>query len=332
MTSVVRVYPYFDAYYYSYYIQGLYSVFGRRLVFSKRGFPELHGSGLAVIIGEGSHSKNVYICAADASDVDKVALEWCDVYAKANVDPEVVPHRFRQKILPIGPSFGIRIWGLSKAGLNYALSLLAGRGNRYLTREHLANFWRQWKYRRPLSAYSPAPSFDDYVFFVSTLWKSAVKTNQCRAFFIDACRAQPRLTFEGGFPPRARDRLTLEGYMITRRYRPEDYLERTKRSAFVFNTPAVMGCHGWKLGEFLALGKAIISTPLSHPMPAPLIHGENVHFVGESYEEIESAVSLLCQEKTYRYRLERGARRYYLMYLHPTRVIHRILYKCYLDL
>ena len=37
----------------------------------------------------------------------------------------------------------------------------------------------------------------------------------------------------------------------------------------VFNTPAFWDCHGWKLGEYMALGKCIISTPLSNELPTP---------------------------------------------------------------
>ena len=47
--------------------------------------------------------------------------------------------------------------------------------------------------------------------------------------------------------------------------------ERTARSAVVFNCPAVHGCLGWKLGEYLTLRKAIISTDLGRRLPAPLV-------------------------------------------------------------
>ena len=77
--------------------------------------------------------------------------------------------------------------------------------------------------------------------------------------------------------------------------------------------------------DFLALGKAIISTPLTRQMPAPLVHGEHVHFVDGSPEQIEEAIQRICNDAPYRRRLEQAARDYYVKYLQPTSVIRRIL-------
>ena len=58
-----------------------------------------------------------------------------------------------------------------------------------------------------------------------------------------------------------------------------EWMHKTKMSEVVFNTPAFWECHGWKLGEYLALGKAIISTPLSNDLPYPLEHGKNIYMI-----------------------------------------------------
>lgn len=117
----------------------------------------------------------------------------------------------------------------------------------------------------------------------------------------------------------------FEQYTTERRYSLKEYLSKLKRSAVAFNTPAVHSCHGWKLGEFLALGKAIVSTPLTRALPAPLLHGEHIHFVDGSPDSIREAVCLICRDISYRQRLERSARAYYLQYLQPQHVIERIL-------
>jgi glycosyltransferase involved in cell wall biosynthesis len=101
-------------------------------------------------------------------------------------------------------------------------------------------------------------------------------------------------------------------------------MKNIRRSAFVFNTPAVWNCHGWKLGEYFALGKAIISTPLSNDMPVPLIHGENIHFVKTS-DDIQKAIEMISESKEYRLKLEEGAYKYWQKYLTPKSVIQRIV-------
>jgi glycosyltransferase involved in cell wall biosynthesis len=109
-----------------------------------------------------------------------------------------------------------------------------------------------------------------------------------------------------------------------RRYTLDEYLERIKRSAVVFNNPAAHHCLGWKLAEFLRLGKAIVTLPLSREMPAPVVHGEHVHVVDGSREAIQDAVTAITGDASYRRHLEEGARDYFLAHLTPVRVLDRL--------
>ncbi len=86
-------------------------------------------------------------------------------------------------------------------------------------------------------------------------------------------------------------------------------------------------CHGWKLGELLASGKAIISTPLSRHLPHPLEHAKRLRFVDGSFEEIKKAVKLLSENSNYRQQLERNAHDYFIEYLAPEKCIVRMLDK-----
>src|SRR6185295_6862238 len=155
-------------------------------------------------------------------------------------------------------------------------------------KEHFASWYRQWSYGLPLSAYQPGSSRSDYVFFSSSIWKEDGQTNQMRALFIEACRAIKGLTVEGGFTPRsAADIKGYEHLTVDRRYTHEEFIAKTKVSAVAFNNPAVERAFSWRLGESLALGKAIISTPLERLMPAPLVHGTHIHMVEPSLESMK---------------------------------------------
>ena len=97
-----------------------------------------------------------------------------------------------------------------------------------------------------------------------------------------------------------------------------EYIEKTKQSVFVFNTPAFWNCHGWKLGEYLAMGKAIVSTPLSNDLPYPLEHGVNIHFLkDDSEEEMQNAINQIIENQAYRKKLEAGAKKYWDTYGTP---------------
>ena len=115
------------------------------------------------------------------------------------------------------------------------------------------------------------------------------------------------------------------GTAAQHRYSMSDYLDRTGRSVVVFNTPAVHGCLGWKLGEFLALGKAIVTLPIDRELPEPLVDGVHVHVVDGSAESIVDAITRLRRDNTYRLALEREAAAYYQRWLHPAVVAGRLL-------
>ena len=335
----IRIYPGFRIHRYSFYIQGIQSSSrAKDIYYSSRGFPRF-GPYYLTFVFEGNPERKVFIHEGDSTRFHKEGLEWCDVYAKVNVDPDSIPGEYASKIMAIGPSFGVRVfWGapaLWHAVKTYGLCVLYK--DRYVINRLTKHFWDYWKqfwYRLPEDAYEPGVSSSDYIFFASSLWETASETNNYRALFIEACRSLDGIQFEGGFVLKKKERLThtfecFQNLIVDKRYPLSEYIQKTKASAVVFNTPAVHQCHGWKLGEFLALGKAIVSTPLSRQLPAPLVHGRDIHYVDESPESMKSAVQLICQNSEYREQLERGARKYYLAYLKPSRVIERILKAAY---
>ena len=93
-----------------------------------------------------------------------------------------------------------------------------------------------------------------------------------------------------------------------------------------FWAPGDQGAMTLKLGEFLALGKAIIAVPIrQEQLPSPLVHGEHVHFVDGSLEEMKKAVQLLTTDNDYRQKLERNARTYYEQWVSPEQAIQRYI-------
>lgn len=319
------LYPAFNALYYSFYLAGLKELCGRALCYRRRAFPAFGHHALAFETGD-DPPRRILISASDGPALQATALAWCDVYGKVNLDPSRVPAADAARCLAIGPSFPVRSWGPATALARAVANFLRCRGRVSSPREHFANFWRQYAYRLPLAAYQPAPAEPGYVFMAATLWKKEAATNLFRAHFVEACRSLPGLEVEGGFVPRRGVPVPgFEHVTSPRRYPAAEYLAKIRRSTVVFNTPAVASCHGWKLGEYLALGKAIVSTPLVRALPAPLVDGVHVHYVDGSVASIRAAVERLVADDGYRRRLEENARTYYLQYLRPARVIERVL-------
>jgi glycosyltransferase involved in cell wall biosynthesis len=159
------------------------------------------------------------------------------------------------------------------------------------------------------------------------LWKKESTTNTNRLAFIKACKLISGIQFEGGFAPRQKkDIKGFDEHTVTKWFPQNKYIKKTKQSAVVFNTPAVYNCHGWKLGEFLALGKAIITTPIINVLPENLTHHNNV-FVVNDPKELRSAIEYVLSNKEFKNLLEENAYAYYCKHLQPSRVIEKLVLK-----
>ncbi|MDP3358885.1 MAG: hypothetical protein Q8S41_05995 [Lutibacter sp.] len=321
----IYVYALCDVYYDSFYLYGIQKLFSS-YKFNINKFPKFRQGTFAVLIQDGDSAIKLIIDSRDTNEYDEEGLNWCDVYGKVNYNIKNIPKKHKEKIKPIGPSFGIKIWNfpitIFKAINNY-LKFRRSITNR---REFLANYWRQYK-RLPLESYQYAPSLNDYVFFTGSIWKKESLTNNARAAFIKACKANNKIVFEGGFAPRKDgDNLGFEDLVVTQRYDLQEYLNKIILSSIAFNTPAVLSCHGWKLGEFLALGKAIITTHHYNTLPAEL--KDNFHALNiDSNEDVASKINLVLSDENFKTKLEKNSKQYFDEYLSPKIVIQRLLFK-----
>ncbi|MDP2452521.1 MULTISPECIES: hypothetical protein [unclassified Kaistella] len=351
MTDQYQVYldPSSNIIYSSYYIKGLYEVFGKNNVtFSSHYFQELdkkneawsYDSYMALVIKNRETLCKIIIDFGDDSPIRENAYRWCDLYAKVNINPEKLPEQFKTKILSISPGFGIKMWTSIEALYHSFFNLLKLR---FSPQVSLKNYFRSYlsqikqlrieDFTRPTTAELPNR---DYVFFVSSLWphpNCITGTNRYRKMYIESCRKQA-IDFEGGFWVNDRNHPQFSEFKdltISKRYLLSDYIAKTKKSLFVFNTPAVHNCHGWKLGQFLAMGKAIISTPFQNALPEDLVHSKNIHFVSDR-NEMDVAVEKLLHDENYRKKLEEGAKDYCLKHVTPSAVILKICNKLNIDL
>jgi glycosyltransferase involved in cell wall biosynthesis len=327
--------------YTSFYIKGLYDVFGKKNVrFSEKYFKTLPEIDMlmAFVAIERDEIKKIIIDYRDQNDVINNAWLWADIYAKINVNKNTLPDNASDKLVCIPPSFAIKLWNPCELiGNLFANFVKAGIIKRRKDRNiHLQpvrwirNYLSLLK-RQKLEYYEEqinnhADSY--YVFFVSTFWSGCVETNTFRKHYILSCSKNPKINYEGGFfikgvlcpneiPPKLRFHKFVPNSV---------YMEKIKKSRFVFNTPAVCNCHGWKLGEFLCMGKAIISTPLDNELPEPLIHGEHIYLIND-IKEMDTAVNILLNDNELLSRLEKNAKDYYNKFATPAKVIERIMNK-----
>lgn len=332
--------------YSSFYLYGLIQLFGHKSVsYSLKPFKNLKDPrlNLQFVVIKNNVTRRIFIHTRDVYQLDIDGYNWCDVYGHVNANFKYYPHDKYPKIRSLVPSYGIRVFSLFEmlgiAVCNFFKSL-----NSIIYRDEwnakkddcvinpiiniklfFHRFYKGYESRLPYEVYANNErSEDNYVFFLSTLWfsdeyvENDKAVNRRRAHFIRACKMIQNITFEGGLYAKINSiRDEFVDVAVTERISISEWVKKTKKSTFVFNTPAFSNCHGWKLGEYLAMGKCIISTKLSNDLPAPLEHGKHIHYVEDNVQSIKDAIEYIQANPEYRRRLEMGASDYWNKYGNP---------------
>lgn len=322
--------------YSSYYIQGMYNLFGfNNIYFDCKYFSQVEGSLNLnfVTIDDYGVETNYSIDYNDNSLIETLSYKWCKTYAKLNFRKSNFFNDYDSKIIIIAPGYAIRIWSFYQIIVHSILNFFITK--KQPLKIYLKNYVKQFRLA-PLSFYEDCakiPSKINYIFSVNTLWNSDEwvqndnTVNKMRLNFYLAAKSFSAIQSELGFvySQNKNTNLIYAPFILEKPITKLEYILKTKDSVLVFNTPAWDQCHGWKLAEYLALGKAIISTPFYNELPFPLEHGKHIHFVSGSIEEIQQAIHKIIYDKDYREKLQLGARKYYLDYVQPNQVIKYII-------
>ncbi|GAB3513205.1 hypothetical protein GCM10027341_54930 [Spirosoma knui] len=320
--------------YSAFYLEGLYRLFEKRNVsFDSRYFLDAsNADNLNFVIKDVEKQLRFSVDYNDSPYINQELYSWCTHYGKVNFRASFLPAGIGEKIINMTPSFGIRIWSLSETILTAFRNYAQVKPKPVALKRFLSGYVKQLRHL-PVSRYQPTPPSTDYVFSINTLWFSnewidTDKTvNYMRLNFYKAVSALSSIRSEIGFvySQKKNENPVFQEYILEKWMPKNEYLRKTQQSVVVFNTPAWDLCHGWKLAEYLALGKAIISTPFHNELPVPLEHGKHIHVVDGSVEQIQDAVQRLLTDTTYRQNLEQQSRTYYDAYVQPAAVVRYLL-------
>lgn len=329
--------PISHPWYSSFYIKGLYDIFGKSNVkfdnFYFSSLPRVYLPCFNFVVVDGSSLRKFSIDFNDPRLIQEDFYRWSDVYGKINLYEKLTTKEEYPKVVSMAPGFGISLWNIIETGY-YALSnsyKVPPFGRRI--KDFIRYYGREYS-RVSYDEYVPNGEVDEnYVFSLNTIWEQKTDcphddlVTKRRSIFIKTIKSMPDIEFEGGLVPmnkryhsnidKFKDSLYLGG-----RISAKSWINKTKKSLLVFNTPSGYECHGWKLAEYLALGKAIISTSISNELPSPLIHGQNIHFVDGSEESIREAIDLIVSNREYRKKLEKGAYAYWETYGTPIKSLN----------
>lgn len=321
----VYVDPACNVNYCSFYIQGLYDFFGKKnVIFTTKYFRDLryaHDSHcLAFVI----NNKRYVVDSSDSNQLyHECFLQWADVYGKVNYYKDYIPIEWQFKIIKIAPNFGIANFGNNKwVAMLYATINYFRTRNRQPYGFKVFKVSYLWLYKRANEKWQPEQSVvgSNKITIIGRYWANQPWVNEARIAFIRACKrleSEGLIEFIGGLVPDRVEHDCPRDVLLEQEIPFDQYTKYLSESLIAFNTPAYHKCHGWKLSEFMAKGKIILSTPFVNELPTPMQHEENIYFSQADEQSLYESIKHILENKTLQRTLEVGSRKYWEQYGSP---------------
>jgi hypothetical protein len=291
-------------------------------------------------------SIRLYYDTHDAPEIDEQAAAACDLYFKRSFSPEMIPHSLGAKVRPLGLNYAVYPDGFDRFELQRALVGLSSARERIVLLARLSA--RAFDMRVVSQGYRPTvmamhaeprPSDAPRVLFMARAWDPAdqpdrerpqqeerAEINETRARCVVMLRKEFGAAFTGGFKhtPYALEHyrhVLLDDPALASKKR---YLGLLASHPICVATTGLHGSIGWKLGEYVAFSKAVVSERLSYSVPGNLTAGRHYLEFRTAEECVDAAVTLF-KDHELRRTMMRANHEYYEEFLRPDRMIARTL-------
>ena len=291
-------------------------------------------------------SLKLYFDMHDSRELDEEALDTCDVYFKRGFAPDSIPLRHRAKVLPLGLNYEIYPSGFDRLEAARRVVLARGPADRIgkLARAALSLMTGKTtmgRYRPEVSSMCapPDPGRAPRVLFMTRVWDpdeitndspqkiaSRIAINEMRAECILRLRRELGARFTGGLQHTeyARRRFPAALLEEDRLSEKGEYLRLLKTFPICIATTGLHDSNGWKLAEYVAFSKAIVTEPLCHCVPGDFSEGRNFLVFHSTAECVEKIAMLIEQPGLMRSIMENNWR-YYHTYLRPDLLVKHAL-------
>lgn len=279
----------------------------------------------------------------DSREIAFSELDPCDVYFKRSYSPavlEALPPEQRRKVRPLGLNYEVLPDVADPFALRRSLSL-GGISRRSLTGiKQALDAGNHLRFRPRLARMQASPDLntDPRVLFLVAAYdpyndparspdkvEERIQLNDGRARCISALRAALGDRFMGGFSPSPFARARYPGLLAP----PDEtcqrnYLAMLKSYPICVATTGLHGSTGWKLAEYVAFAKAILSEALVYTVPGPFQRDRH-YLEFSSPEECVAGALRLLEDADLRHALMRNNAAYYDSYLRPDALVRNAL-------
>lgn len=299
---------------------------------------------IALKLESGDNSWMAVFDLQDSAELGlRAALNHCDYYFKRSLSDQSytgLSGEDAEKLKPFGFNYQVavpsRVMMLNRLVMEYLskpFNPFKKKNNFHLhnLKELFdANFGRRESPLMGVDDLRPKASgdFKFDVLFQCRLWDpndlakknrpDAEAVNAERINLVSALKRELGGKFVGGLQPtdfarRVAPELLVNSPAMAHR---RSYIELVKASSVVISSAGLLGSNGWKLGEYVALGKAIISEPITTKLPGNFEVG--VHYQSyTSVEECMNRVTELLIDKNKISSMGQSVADYYFSFLEP---------------
>ena len=260
-----------------------------------------------------------------------------DYYFKRSFNQVVVDHApARCKVFPLGLNIPFTPEGTYQKSLKErGMELL--KDSSVVSRFYKTDFFRSGDFE----AY-PVPAAPNKVLFLARLWNpddvslahlkvEREKINNNRIECIRACRDEFGEQFTGGLQDDSFSRSVapdlLAPMSLTKR---SNFLQAVKTHAICIATTGLHDSIGWKVGEYVAASRAIVSEPLRYELPGDFAVGKN-YLQYTNKTELVSSVRTLLTDRVALSQMMRHNFDYYHTHVRPDVLVLNTLWKIYED-
>lgn len=284
----------------------------------------------------------LFFDTTDAGTMNPSHVEACDGYFKRSYESAVVAMtgEASRKIHPLGLNYPVYPDEWDALGLRRALAFgtwrdRVGQVARVLDTH---NLWSHLPRQRQLQAV-PAMNLPSRILFLVRAWDPQgfagctaeriahyTEVNEMRAACVRALRQAFGPMFTGGFSHTAfakkhfPDLLAPDPALTSKR----QYLRLLAEHPICVTSGGLHRSLGWKLGEYVALSKAIVTERLAFEVPGGFAEGKNYLSYADA-EGCVAAVNRLVHDQALRGSMMQSNRDYFLNHLRPDRLMANAL-------
>lgn len=277
----------------------------------------------------------LYYDTHDSHEIDEAAAREVSFYFKRSYADHEIPEPFKAKVYPLGFNYLLYPSGLDD--LEAQRSLALGDSS-------------PWGYSqgRALPSFRPTPEnmqsapedvVPPKILFMTRAWEpfdhpertkekisERISINETRARCMELLREEFGSSFFGGFLPTDYAAANYGTVLLPDREiaDKENYLRLLGAHSICVATTGLHGSIGWKMGEYVAFSKAIVSERLIHRVPGDFEPGRN-YLEFDSPERCAETVRELFSNAASRRRMMKRNHEYYRSYLRPEALIERTL-------